>query len=644
MEKKPKRQHSEKKTHNIRFFIIAALLLLTLALYVYYVVVYRTKHERASTAQETNTDAALYTLPKQMSILRSFEEMYDLAFDGRATETDYGTIAIPGLKETCTLPSNKSEEIEVCTSMTPQGLAVAEDYLLISAYCHTHQHNSVVYVLDKNTHEFIKEIVLPGKIHAGGLAYDTKHHMIWVATSHKGRAAAAAFSMKNLKVYNLETQKKPIAYTFNYELYSLERDSFMSYADGYLYIGHYSQSENSVVQKFRIGVNGGLTTSSGSALGLNKDIALPEDIKKIPKKIQGFAVYEDKVILTQSYGIMTSQLLVHNYNDVMYRTKKKYTLNKITLPQKLEQIYIDGENLYILFESAAYAYSAQPLPKVDRILKLRLSDVIKVDVEDLKSERDVIPEDDEQELKAELITAMPVREMVALLNDEWKIDKNQEAELNKIENMLAGTVIPQERLRNEDIDSLFYTTEIDESVFLRMDGISYKAGAKIPIEDLRYVRVLYYGFDGETHIGELVVNKSIAEETAEIFRELYRVSYPIEKMVLIDNYGADDEASMADNNTSAFNYRNIAQSTELSMHGQGLAIDINPKYNPYVRTVGDKINIAPSNAGDYVDRSQPFAYKIDNQDLCYQIFTEHGFSWGGDWTYIKDYQHFEKDE
>lgn len=73
-----------------------------------------------------------------------------------------------------------------------------------------------------------------------------------------------------------------------------------------------------------------------------------------------------------------------------------------------------------------------------------------------------------------------------------------------------------------------------------------------------------------------------------------------------------------------------------------MAVDINTLYNPYVKTVDGELTIEPAGAGDYVDRNADFPYKIDHDDLCYQLFTEHGFTWGGDWTSCKDYQHFEK--
>lgn len=196
---------------------------------------------------------------------------------------------------------------------------------------------------------------------------------------------------------------------------------------------------------------------------------------------------------------------------------------------------------------------------------------------------------------------------------------------------------------HEISSSDFYISEITDDIFARMQGKSYKEDCTVPREDLRYVHVRHMGFDGEVKDGELVVNKAIAADVLAIFEELYKADYPIEKVRLVDEYDADDEASMSDNNSSAFNFRFISHTTRISKHGLGMAVDINTRYNPYVKTVDGKLSIEPANGADYVDRSKDFPHKIDHEDLCYKLFKEHGFTWGGDWTHSKDYQHFERD-
>lgn len=203
--------------------------------------------------------------------------------------------------------------------------------------------------------------------------------------------------------------------------------------------------------------------------------------------------------------------------------------------------------------------------------------------------------------------------------------------------MKAGDILPAEQLP-EDTSPFFYRKKISKKVWKRMKGVSYKEGCPVSREELRYVRVLHWGFDGETHIGELVCNKSVAKEFEKIFRKLYKKGYPIEKMLLVDEYDGDDERSMEDNNTSCFNYRPISGTSTISRHAYGLAIDINPLYNPYITSRGYE----PVNAGDYVDRDVDNPYMIDSEDPCYKLMDKYGFAWGGWWDSVKDYQHFEK--
>lgn len=214
--------------------------------------------------------------------------------------------------------------------------------------------------------------------------------------------------------------------------------------------------------------------------------------------------------------------------------------------------------------------------------------------------------------------------------------------IKKYKGFSAGTAVDTSGLDGKIRDSLFYFQELDQSIIDRIYGKSYKEYCDIPYSDLRYVRVLHTDFDGQTRIGELIVNKAIAQDVADIFKELYEISYPIEKMLLIDEYDADDIKSMEDNNTSAFNFRYIEGTTKRSVHSYGLAIDINPLYNPYVRTKNDKLEVLPESAAEYADRTRDNIYYIKKDDPCYKAFTSRGFTWGGDWKSKKDYQHFEK--
>jgi hypothetical protein len=193
-------------------------------------------------------------------------------------------------------------------------------------------------------------------------------------------------------------------------------------------------------------------------------------------------------------------------------------------------------------------------------------------------------------------------------------------------------------------DGFFYL-ELTDEIKDKITGMSYPAddrGAKVTYDDLRYIRLKYYDFEGHVHEdGELIVNRALAQEVTEIFFKLYEAEYPFTSIRLVDEYGeaADDNLSMAANNTSAFNYRFVTGTDTLSLHSYGYAIDVNPRLNPYISDG----RVAPENGAAYADRSLGLPGMIDPDDLCYRLFTEYGWRWGGDWEGDKDYQHFSKD-
>lgn len=197
----------------------------------------------------------------------------------------------------------------------------------------------------------------------------------------------------------------------------------------------------------------------------------------------------------------------------------------------------------------------------------------------------------------------------------------------------------------------FYYEPLSDNLCRFITGISFPQTEEgvdpdkleISYDELAYLHILHYDFEGSIAEGELICNRAIAQDLAEIFYELYLNEYQLERVRLIDEYDGDDLLSMEDNNTSCFNYRVVEGSTSLSKHAFGLAIDINPLYNPYITYEKDGTEqVAPASALAYADRALGFPYKIDESDLCYKLFKEHGFTWGGNWNSCKDYQHFQK--
>lgn len=166
------------------------------------------------------------------------------------------------------------------------------------------------------------------------------------------------------------------------------------------------------------------------------------------------------------------------------------------------------------------------------------------------------------------------------------------------------------------------------------EAVSGKIIPQSIIENLRLVNVYYYGFDNKLHKGQLVVHKDVVLDVIEIFEFIRESRFPISKVIPISKYDWSDEKSMMDNNTSAFNYRYISGSRVISNHASGLAIDINPLLNPYVK------NGISSPADCIYDKTKAGTILADS-DLVKE-FNKKGWQWGGEWKSIKDYQHFEK--
>ena len=162
-------------------------------------------------------------------------------------------------------------------------------------------------------------------------------------------------------------------------------------------------------------------------------------------------------------------------------------------------------------------------------------------------------------------------------------------------------------------------------------------GQKIPASvksNLTLINVFYYGFDQHLHHGQLVIHKAVADDVKEIFEIIRQIHFPIEKVVPICEYKWSDDESMKDNNTSSFNHRFISGSKILSKHASGLAIDINPKQNPYIK------NGITTPTGSIYEPEAKGTITADSPIV--EEFKKRGWTWGGDWKSLKDYQHFQK--
>lgn len=211
-----------------------------------------------------------------------------------------------------------------------------------------------------------------------------------------------------------------------------------------------------------------------------------------------------------------------------------------------------------------------------------------------------------------------------------------------------GVVLPQttpEELRDRRIvttdqldpppDGRFRATiePLDQATLARS---TWEPGCPVEPEELSYLTLSFWGFDGRVHTGEMIVNRAVASDIAGVFDRLFTARFPIEEMRLVTHEDLDAPPTGDGNNTTAFVCRPVTGGTSFSEHAFGLAIDINPFHNPYQR---DEL-VLPELAGHYLDRDLDRPGMVADGDIVVRAFADIGWAWGGDWTTLKDYQHF----
>ena len=314
--------------------------------------------------KEVKTDTApeMYRTVQEMGqALASYPAVKKLALDPYKSEAEEGTYVIPGLNRSASL--NLSGKPASCRTMTPQGITETDKYLLISAYCHDHIHHSVIWVLDKQTHDYVRTVVLEGMPHTGSIAWDRNRNVIWVATHEHGKATASAFPAE---VLDTATEQKAVAWDRTFELEGLPVDSCLCMDGDYLVAGSFEKTGDVHIRWYEVddkGLHGG------------EEKIHPGASRKFGANLQGIAVVDDHILTAASDGPNLASTLSVFPKDMKDLDKASAV---VTLPPRLEQISVSlsGSRLYANFESAASAYRDEGVV-VDRILSLDLDKVLR---------------------------------------------------------------------------------------------------------------------------------------------------------------------------------------------------------------------------------------------------------------------------
>lgn len=283
-------------------------------------------------------------------------------------------VVIPGLISTKSYDF-VTKKYDTTAAMTPQGIAVVSKYILLTAYDGNHTHASVIYVLDKKSGKYIKTIQVSGRPHLGGIAYDPVAKNIWVTSKMGKSSALASFSLKEMKAYKAGSQM-PIKYNHQIAIPAVEKASTVTYYDGQLFVGFFNMYGRGKVAAYTIarsGKNkGSITNNEIKSVTGTLQWSDPTGETTMDKQIQGIAIYQDKIFLSQSYGSKNSKLYVFPTTALNNLDEKNAELI-IELPPYLEQITAYKGQLLCVFESGSKYMLCPDIMVMDRILSLNIN-------------------------------------------------------------------------------------------------------------------------------------------------------------------------------------------------------------------------------------------------------------------------------
>ena len=323
----------------------------------------------------TNTNAAWQLTKKyQKNLQHNYPFIQKVSHYVTPRTWDGYDFTVPGLVATKSYDF-KAKKWDTADSMTPQGLTVAGTYILITAYDGAHDHNSVVYVLNKRTGKYIKTIQIAGRPHLGGIAYDPKAKNIWITGSMGQSSALMSFTMSALKKYRLGS-RIPIEYNNKISIPTMERASAVTYYDDQLFVGLFNMYGKGRIAAYTISRSGknknSITNNEIKSVTGNVSWSDPAGEASMDKQIQGIAIYNDKIFLSQSYGSGNSRLYVFPVTAVNSLDEKNASL-VIEMPPYLEQITAYKGQLLCLFESGSKIYAKRNIVVMDRILSMNIN-------------------------------------------------------------------------------------------------------------------------------------------------------------------------------------------------------------------------------------------------------------------------------
>lgn len=310
------------------FVLINIILLFSLAFILFYT-------EKIRFLKKGSSDILLDILKRYPDLYKAFKN----------TKSDPVTFSIPGLFKTQTLEKD-SEKLDDCYDITPQGLTVTENHIFISAYCYTHKHHSVIFMLDKKEIDPPKTMILKDRTHAGGLAYDENRQCLWVCSAAKNHGRVSAILKDDILSYQFVPNPEIIPYYHSINFPAIPQASFITIKGNSLFAGSFDKTKDGAVVK--------TTFDKGEEFA--NDDSVDETID-IPKRAQAMAFYKEYCLISQSFGPVNSKIYIFSSKQLSSgKLNSKAALKIIKAPPYLEQIAVFDTHLYAIFESGARNY------------------------------------------------------------------------------------------------------------------------------------------------------------------------------------------------------------------------------------------------------------------------------------------------
>lgn len=323
----------------------------------------------------TNTNAAWYTTSFYNEQLRRKYSFINKVSNYVPPRTWAGKdFPIPGLIKTKSY-NFETKKYDTATAMTPQGITVAKQYILLTAYDGDHKHASVIYVLNKNTGKYLKTIQVNGRPHLGGIAYDPVSSNVWITGSIGKSSALMSFPLKEAISYN-EKLHAPIKFNHSIAIPTLEKASTVTYYDNQLFVGFFNMYGRGRVASYTISRSGknknSITNNEIKSVTGTVSWSDPSGVTSMNKQVQGIAIYDNKIFLSQSYGSGNSKLYIFP-STALDALDEKNAEKVIDMPPYLEQITAYRGQLLCVFESGSKLYAKPDIVIIDRILSININ-------------------------------------------------------------------------------------------------------------------------------------------------------------------------------------------------------------------------------------------------------------------------------